>query len=104
MQTDFQTIEFSFKPFNNRLISNRMLKFGTGLLCIRSCRIARSLSDPGRGLPIRPLFTNVSMLLRPSVAEHFALIIAEFGIYAKVCINRMQVDSFGDLYAAMHMF
>jgi len=44
------------------------------------------------------------MLLRPSVAEHFALIIAEFGIYAKVCINRMQVDSFGDLYAAMHMF
>jgi hypothetical protein len=48
----------------------------SGLLRIRSCRIARNLVYQGTYLPIRLAVTYVYTLSLPSVAEHLAQAIA----------------------------
>ena len=58
------------------VLTNRVLKKWSGLLRIRSCRIARNLGDHGTWLPIRPAVTYIYTLPLPSVAEHHAQPIA----------------------------
>jgi hypothetical protein len=58
------------------VLTNRVLKKWSGLLRIRSCRIARNLGDQGTWLPIKPAVTYVYTLTLPSVAEHLAQPIA----------------------------
>jgi hypothetical protein len=80
MQTDFLSIivmivssfvlgTFLMHRIRNGL-TNRVLKKWSGLLRIRSCRIARNLGDQGTWLPIKPAVTYVYTLPLPSVAEH----------------------------------
>ena len=86
MQTDFLSIRvmivssltlgtFLMHRIKN-VLTNRVLKKWSGLLRIRSCRIARNLGDHGTWLPIRPAVTYVYTLPLPSVAEHRAQPIA----------------------------
>ena len=80
MQTDFLSIRvmivsaiipvtFIIHRIRN-VLTNKLLKKCSGLLRIRSCRIARNLSDQGTYLPIRPVVTYIYTLPLPSVVEH----------------------------------
>jgi hypothetical protein len=86
MQTDFLRIRvmivssltlgtFLMHRIRN-VLTNRVLKKWSGLLRIRSCRIARNLGDHGTWLPIRLAVTYVYTLPLPSVAEYRAQPIA----------------------------
>ena len=86
MQTDFLSIRtmivsaiitgtFLMHCIRN-VLTNRVLKKWSGLLRIRSCRIARNLSDQDTCLPIRPAVTYAYTLPLPSVVEHLAQPIA----------------------------
>ena len=55
------------------VLTNRVLKNWSGLLRIRSCRLARNLGDQGTWPPVRLAVTPTKPgLPQPSVAEHLA--------------------------------
>lgn len=62
------------------MLSNRVLKKCSGLLRIRSCRIARNLSKQGTCPPIRPAIKYAYTLSLPSVVKHLARPIASSGL------------------------